>query len=176
MDTKSKTKLKTSSSSDVYIVSCTRKKYWDMFETTKPKMLPAKDAYKGSTFLRWLRWLQYIEQKNDVTWYMDDCNTNNCEAGARTVNPLNHVKWYIFSSKYGIIEPDYLIENYDIHFIRDSDKAIPEHMLLRQIIKYGIHKAKNVYFVGSDDYYDKLKRIFEKAGIVLRRFRFSNSS
>ena len=134
--------------STVYIVSCTRKKYWDVYKATEPKTLPAKDAYKGSTFLRWL---QYVEQ-NDVTWY-------------------------IFSSKYGIIEPDYLIENYDIHFIRDSDKAIPEHMLLRQIIKYGIHKAKNVYFVGSDDaYYDKLKRIFEKAGIVLRRFRFSNNS
>ena len=126
----------------VYIVSCTRKKIWD-FDPNAPKKVLAKDAYKGSTFLKWL---QYVEQKNNV-------------------------KWYIFSSKYGIIEPEHPIENYDIYFVRDVDKAIPEDTIIEQIKKHGIHKARNVYFVGSDDaYYDKLKRIFEKAGVKLHRF------
>jgi len=127
----------------LWIVSCTCKKIWDT-NPNAPKKVPAKDAYKGSTFLKWLRY---------------------------TANKQNTVAWYIFSSKYGIIEPEHLIENYNIHFIRNSDKAISEDTIIEQIKKHGIHRARNVYFVGSSNaYYDKLKRIFEKAGVKLHRF------
>jgi len=130
----------------LWIVSCTCRKIWDT-NPNAPKKVPAKDAYKGSTFLKWLRY---------------------------TTNKQNTVAWYIFSSKYGIIEPEHPIENYNIHFIRNSDKAIPEDTIIEQIKKHRIHKARNVYFVGSSNaYYDKLKRIFEKAGVKLHRFRLT---
>ena len=51
--------------------------------------------------------------------------------------------WLIFSSKYGIIEPDHPIRNYDIHFIYDpgaiSEKTKPR---LNKLIKIDLLKKK----------------------------------
>ena len=130
----------------VFIVSCTRKKIWD-FDKNAPDKVPAKDAYKGSTFLKFLDLL----------------------------NTIDSVDWFVFSSKYGIIEPEHPIENYDIHFIKDRDKAISEEQLIKQIKGHNIDKVENVYFVGSsDEYYEKLKRIFKKVNVRLSRFKISN--
>jgi len=38
--------------------------------------------------------------------------------------------WIIFSSKYGFIEPDHPIKEYDIHFRDDRKKAVSDETLL----------------------------------------------
>ena len=126
-----------------WIVSCTKKKIWD-FDKNAPKHVPACDAYKGSTFLKWLLFVKDMESKG------------------------NYIDWYIFSSKYGIIKPHKIIKNYDIHFIRNEDQAISEDKLIKKIKKqFSPKKYTGICFVGSDEYYKKLKDIFKKANIDL---------
>lgn len=123
----------------LFIVSCTKKKIWDL--QASPKFVPAKDAYIGDHFKKWL-------------------NSENSK----------NFPWLVFSSKYGLIEPDHPIKNYDIELGREG--SISEKTLLGQIIYHDfgfkVKDFKEVYFVGSLNYYNKLKEIFECAGINLR--------
>jgi len=57
------------------------------------KYVPAKEAYIGKTMRIWLA----LEESKKYPWI-------------------------IFSSKYGFIDPDHPIKNYDIHFVDDRDK------------------------------------------------------
>lgn len=128
----------------IYIVSCTKRKIWDR-DKDAPKYIPAKEAYIGETMRRWL-------SKGEASKY----------------------PWLIFSSKYGLIEPDHPIRDYDIHFIRDPG-AISEETILRQILYQEYNGKKitdynEVYFVGSEEYYRKLKLIFLRAGIQLKKY------
>jgi len=82
--------------------------------------------------------------------------------------------WLIFSSKYGFIEPDHPIKNYDIHFI-ECPGAISEETVLRQILHQEfdglkIVKFSKVYFVGSEGYFRKLWSIFMRAGMELEKY------
>lgn len=134
---------KDSSEDILFIVSCTRRKIWDV--KSAPKYVPAKDAYIGDTMKNWLN--------------SDESKTN---------------RWIIFSSKYGFIEPDHPIKNYDIHFVK-SPEAISEDTLLRQILfhefdGFKIADFKKIYFVGTDDYYRKLRLVFLRAGKELERY------
>ena len=137
---------KPGSEDTLFIVSCTRRKIWEV--ENAPKYVPAKDAYIGDTMRNWLR---LDESKNN--W------------------------WIIFSSKYGFIEPDHPIKNYDIHFVRSPD-AISEDTLLRQILFHefdGLKIAdfKKIYFVGTDEYYRKLRLVFLRAGKELEKYEVS---
>lgn len=69
----------------LYIVSCTRKKFWSLLEPMAAKYLPAEMAYVGSSFLRW-----------------------RMQAAGKT--------WVILSAKYGFIEPEHPIADYDMSF------------------------------------------------------------
>jgi len=123
----------------LFIVSCTKKKIWDIL--VSPKFVPAKDAYIGDHFKKWLR----------------------SESSKK-------YPWLVFSSKYGLIEPDHPIRNYDIELGREG--SISEKTLLGQIIYHDfgfkVKDFKEVYFVGSLNYYNKLKEIFKCAGIDLK--------
>ncbi|MBW9221704.1 hypothetical protein KKP97_01460 [Methanothermococcus sp. SCGC AD-155-C09] len=125
-----------------WIVSCTKKKIWDV-DKDAPKHVPAYNAYKGSTFLKWLLFVKDKESKGE------------------------YIDWYIFSSKYGIIKPYKEIENYDMHFINNADQAISEDELIEKIKKLSQKNYKDFYFIGSDEYYMKLKDIFKKEKIDL---------
>ena len=128
----------------LFIVSCTKNKIWNEKEHV-PKYVPAQKAYTGNIMKKWL------------------------ESKEAKIYP-----WLIFSSKYGIIEPDHPIRNYDIHFIYDPG-AISEKTILRQIIYhefngFKVKDFKKVHFVGSQEYYRKLKLIFAKAGMELYKY------
>ncbi len=133
----------------LFIVTCTEKKVWA--EKGAPKYVPAKEAYIGSTMKRWLK-----------------------SEGSKKY------PWLIFSSKYGFIEPDHPIKNYDIHFIKDPG-AISEETVLRQILHQEFNGFKivdfdRVYFVGSENYFRKLKSIFMRAGMELERYELSGEN
>jgi|Deesub1362B_J571_1020462.scaffolds.fasta_scaffold00363_16 tetratricopeptide (TPR) repeat protein len=130
----------------LYIVTCTEKKIWA--EEDAPKYVPAKEAYIGSTMKKWLK-----------------------------SEKAKKYPWLIFSSKYGFIEPDHPIKNYDIHFI-EHPGAVSEETILRQILHqkfdgFKIVDFNKVYFVGSENYFRKLKSIFMRAGMELERYGLS---
>jgi len=88
--------------------------------------------------------------------------------------------WLIFSSKYGFIEPDHPIKNYDIHFI-EHPGAISEETVLRQVLHqkfdgFKIVDFSRVYFVGSENYFRKLKSIFMRARMELERYELSGEN
>ncbi len=127
----------------LYVVSCTRDKVWDFGETKK--YIPAKDAYVGTTMKSWL-----------------------------SSTKSRDYPWVIFSSKYGFIDPDHPIKNYDINFVDDGDKAVSEETLFRQLMhhdfecngeRFKICEFKEIRFVGSPKYYNKLKTVFDRAGL-----------
>ena len=93
------------------------------------KYVPAKEAYIGDTMKLWLM----LEESKKYPWI-------------------------IFSSKYGFIDPDHPIKEYDIHFRDDREKAVSDETLLRQIqyheFKYRCRSFKikdfeTIYFIGS---------------------------
>lgn len=77
---------------EAIIVPCTGEKIWDD-RPDAPREVPAKDAYTKPVFTKWKN---YAEQ-----------------SGA---------PWFILSTKYGLIEPDKSIENYDIRVSDVKDK------------------------------------------------------
>lgn len=133
----------------LFIVTCTEKKIWAKEDAQK--YVPAEEAYIGSTMKRWLK---SEESKN--------------------------YHWLIFSSKYGFIEPDHPIKKYDIHFIKDPG-AVSGETVLRQILHqefdgFKIVDFSRVYFVGSENYFRKLKSIFMRAGMELERYELSGEN
>ena len=72
------------------VVSCTKTKVWDI-DPTAPDFVPAKCAYKGRKFLKFLRWVE--EKKIEKQGFF----------------------WVILSGKYGFIEPWHPISRYDVH-------------------------------------------------------------
>ena len=81
------------------------------------------------------------------------------------IDPYNVIVWFIFSSKYGIIESHEKIENYNIEV---PNIVVSEEQLLEQIKNLGIDKVKDVYFIDSNNYYTKLKDIFSFVNIDLK--------
>lgn len=109
------------------------------------KYVPAKEAYIGDTMKLWLM----LEESKKYPWI-------------------------IFSSKYGFIEPDHPIKEYDIHFKDDREKAVSDETLLRQILyhefkyrcrSFKIKDFETIYFIGSKEYYGELKKVFDKANL-----------
>jgi len=132
----------------LFIVSCTKSKIWDNGESRK--LVPAKEAYTGFTMRVWLM-----------------------------LDESKRFPWVIFSSKYGFIDPNQPIENYNIHFVKNRDKAVSEEALKEQIkhnefkyrgSKFRISDFDKVYFIGSREYYDELKQMFDKIGLRFERY------
>ena len=112
--------------------------------------------YKGETFQHWLDVFAH-------THFV--ISLNNAVPYKEYIDPHNVIVWYVFSPKYGIIQPYELIENYDIEA---PNIVVPEEQILKQIKSLGINKAKDVYFVDSHGYYGRLKEIFAKSNIDLK--------
>jgi len=127
----------------LFIVSCTKSKIWETDDSRK--YVPAKEAYIGDTMKLWLM----LEESKEYPWI-------------------------IFSSKYGFIEPDHPIREYDIHFRDDREKAVSDETLIRQILyhefkyrcrSFKIKDFETIYFIGSREYYEELKKVFNKANL-----------
>jgi hypothetical protein len=90
------------------VVGCTKTKVWDMAPDA-PEFVPARCAYKGQDFIRFLNWAEseavQLEKKG--------------------------FRWVILSAKYGFLEPWHPIANYDIP-MEDADVAISPETLKAQ--------------------------------------------
>jgi hypothetical protein len=131
----------------LFIVSCTKEKIWDS-NPNALQYVPAKDAYIGKTIRNWLD------------------------------NPLSSQKrWLILSSKYGFIEPNHPICNYDVSFNDEKTGPISDETLRRQVLhqcrwkdKKPIRDFKNIVVLGGETYFEKVKSAFLNTGVTVTKF------
>jgi hypothetical protein len=88
----------------LFIVSCTGDKIWQE-NPNADRYVPAKDAYTGETVRSWL------------------------------ANPLSSEKrWLILSAKYGFIEPDHPICDYNVTFNDEKTGPVSDETLRNQVL------------------------------------------
>lgn len=76
--------------------------------------------------------------------------------------------WAIFSAKYGIISPDFIIhENYDVSFKTDSF-SFAEIKLDQQLVDMEIEKYDSVICLGGQSYYKKLESVCRRLNLPLQ--------
>ena len=67
--------------------------------------------------------------------------------------------WAIFSAKYGIISPDFIIyENYDVSF-KTGSSSLAETKLEQQLVDMEIEKYEAVISLCGQSYYKKLESV-----------------
>jgi len=134
------------------VVSCTREKIWDKNPSAEP-YVPAKDAYTGRTVKDWLR---------------------KCQP------KLSNYPWVILSAKYGFIEPEHPIGNYDVTFSKLRSGPISDASLKNQVHYQPrflgnqerlLRDFKHVAVKGSSTYLEKAKLAFTDTSAEVRNFK-----
>jgi hypothetical protein len=109
---------------------------------TTPRFVPARDAYRGKAISSWLQ-----------------------DSRAETE------RWLILSARYGFIDPDQPIENYDVTFSRpatgpitvDALTAQVEHQVLWPDAR-PIRQFSRVIVHGGDAYFERVRLAFSGVG------------
>ena len=122
---------------ELHVISCSRRKAWDDPAVTE-RYLPARDAYRGDEITSWLK---------------------RPESGS--------ARWLILSAKYGFIEPDHPIANYDVTFNDAKTGPITDDALISQA-RYQCRWAdrvplrgfSRVSVHGSGEYLKKVRMAF----------------
>lgn len=112
------------------IVACSRAKIWkDKYLDTKS--YPARVAYKGGMF------------KQATNCFMDFKSKTGVEP-----------RWVILSAKYGFIEPDQEISNYNVSFSSPDDKynIVTDSKLLTQWKEKELERYHVVFLWGGEAY------------------------
>lgn len=133
------------------VVSCTKKKIWDENVSADP-YVPAQHAYAGTTVKDWLSKYQ---------------------------PKLSNYPWIVMSAKYGFIEPDHPIANYDVTFSDPRSGPISDETLKNQV-RYqprflgGQRKLlcdfRYVAVKGSSTYLEKAKLAFSDMSAKVIKF------
>lgn len=132
------------------VVSCTRKKIWDE-DPSASLYVPARKAYRGRTVTDWI---------------------GKCE-----LKPSS-CPWVILSAKYGFIEPDHPIGDYDVTFSRPETGPISDESLRGQVLyqrrllcgeKRSLRSFKYVAVRGSAEYVKKTRLAFADTGASVGR-------
>lgn len=125
------------------VVACTKTKIWEI-DKNAPDFVPAKLAYRGESFRKFLKWAEEsgLEQKG--------------------------FKWIILSAKYGYIEPWHPICNYDVTFSDETTGPISDETLYRQVMYQSrwsgipLRNFKTVILYGNEVYFDKVRVSFRE--------------
>lgn len=89
----------------LYVVGCTKTKIWAR-DRSAPRFVSAVHAYRGRSMLAWLQRPEYLIGQ----------------------------PWLILSAKYGFIEPDHPIANYDVTFSIPDTGPISDETLIAQVM------------------------------------------
>ncbi|MHA1506063.1 MAG: DUF6884 domain-containing protein [Candidatus Asgardarchaeia archaeon] len=125
----------------LFVVACTKTKIWKE-DPNAPLYVPAKYAYRGREFRKFIRWAK----------------ENKLEEGG--------FKWIILSAKYGYIEPWHPISNYDVTFDDEETGPISDETLHSQVMyqkRWGTRKLKDfkkIICIGSETYLTKIHKSF----------------
>lgn len=112
------------------VVSCVKKKIWDI-DPTAPNRQAAENAYVGSYF-----------SKN--------------RQYARTFGE----PWCILSAKYGLVEPDEEIENYNFTFKHRCPGLVTDARLREQTVAKRLHRFRALQVLGGKEYADRIRSAF----------------
>jgi N-glycosylase/DNA lyase len=125
----------------LHIIECSKRKVWDMAVPT-PRFVPARQAYLGDAIRSWL-----------------------ADPRASTE------RWLILSARYGFIDPDQPVENYDVTFKLPSTGPIPDDALAAQVryqVRWAdavpIRQFSTVVVHGHRDYFDRVRAAFGPVG------------
>jgi hypothetical protein len=124
-----------------HIIECSKRKVWDLAAST-PRFVPARQAYLGDAIRSWLG------------------------------DPRSSTeRWLILSARYGFIDPDQPIENYDVTFKLPSTGPIPDDALAAQVryqVRWAdavpIRQFTKVVVHGHRDYFDRVRTAFSPVG------------
>jgi N-glycosylase/DNA lyase len=126
----------------LHIIECSKRKIWDLAAASTPRFVPAKQAYLGDSIRSWL-----------------------ADPRASTE------RWLILSARYGFIDPDQPIENYDVTFKLPSTGPIPNDALAAQVryqVRWAdavpIRQFNRVVVHGHRDYFDRVRAAFSFVG------------
>ena len=122
------------------IVPCAQSKIWKK----QPKHDPeeARNAYTGAPF-----------------------KVNKAFAEKFSGKPPD--RWVILSAKYGFIEPDFKIENYNVTFKSHFSKPIGINELKEQASEKELEGYELVIALGGKDYSDKVEQVLGKYSRLL---------
>jgi len=136
----------------LYVVACSKKKVWDV-DASAPPYVPARLAYRGDEFLKFLRFIEPLEGKG--------------------------VRWLILSAKYGFVEPWHPIANYDVSFDDPITGPVSDDTLRNQVLYQTrwsdgkpLRDFKVVIVFGPDTYIQKVAKAYEGIATV-RRLKLS---
>jgi N-glycosylase/DNA lyase len=131
----------------LHIIECSRRKIWSAGALSTPRFVPAKQAYLGDAITSWL-------------------------ADPRA----SKERWLILSARYGFIDPDQPIENYDVTFKLPSTGPISNDALEAQVryqVRWSdavpIRQFTRVVVHGHNDYFDRVRSAFSSVGAHIIR-------
>lgn len=78
-------------------------------------------------------------------------------------------RWYILSAKYGFLEPNALIQNYNVSFKEPRTKPISAENLRKDARARGLHRYSRVIVLGGALYADKVEETFQGTGCKVHR-------
>ncbi|NLX85437.1 MAG: hypothetical protein GXZ00_07465 [Synergistaceae bacterium] len=124
------------------IVACSGAKIWSKYGDDT-KSYPARIAYQGGMFKQAVGCFENFKNKTGI-------------------EPL----WLILSAKYGFIEPDKEITNYNISFSerKDCNSVIPPVELLNQWAEKELGKYSVIFVWGGRAYAKRIEEIMAKTG------------
>ncbi len=131
----------------LHIIECSKRKIWNFGAPSTPRFVPAKQAYLGDAITSWLA---------------DD--------------RASEERWLILSARYGFIDPDQPIENYDVTFklpatgpITDDALAAQVRYQVRWVDAVPIRQFTRVVVHGHNDYFDRVRLAFSAVGARVLR-------
>jgi hypothetical protein len=75
-------------------------------------------------------------------------------------------RWVILSAKYGFIEPDVRINDYNVTFKKTNPKPISLNELTKQYIEKELGIFDVVIALGGEDYSGKVKEVFGPSKVI----------
>lgn len=132
----------------LHVVCCTKRKIWQD-DPTADRSVPAGRAYTGRTFDLWH-------------------GSQEAAEGA---------PWVVLSAKYGFLDPDHLIEDYDVTFSEPSTHPVDDARLRAQAASmwpaFGrpLTAFESVRVLGSATYVDRVRAAFAGTGVDVSRWK-----
>ena len=130
------------------IVACSRTKIWNK-RPDACKTVPARRAYDGGMFKQGAQCFEDLKRRFD-----------------------REPPWYVLSAKYGFLEPDQEIGDYNVSFSNTSDRerVVSQDVLMKQWEEKHMEQYAVLFVWGGSAYVERIKRLTETGGKKIEHF------
>jgi len=88
----------------------------------------------------------------------------------KRIAEITNARWLIFSAKYGLIPPEFVIpNNYDVSFNKNCAETVSFFTIYQQMVKYEVYNFNKIYSFCGKKYNKILEntlKMFKKALII----------